>query len=304
MTPRVREILSWYSAETPAVLVRLAQVLNHGRTGGTGKLILADVSQGVEDGPLEAFALNPNAYEPLYHFRLACELKLSALVAPLGMIESCMRDFAGEIPVFLKIDHGVTLYSWQGEYASSTVENAHELGCHGVVFTLAIGSADFAKQVGRLANQIAKAKKTGLLAMVSLTRAIQPGEDVKRENLPLDQAAHAVQLACQMGAHLIDAPSLDVPVAGMREAYAEKHLPVENLEERTDHLMQAAFNGQRLVVARFPKHWPIERRAEDFRAWTSSGAFGLNLASSLYTHSAEVVEKELDRLENVLLGMK
>ena len=30
MTPRVREILSWYGADSPGVLANLARMLNHG----------------------------------------------------------------------------------------------------------------------------------------------------------------------------------------------------------------------------------------------------------------------------------
>ena len=61
MTPRVRDILSWYQADSPAVVGKLANILNAGRTGGTGKLLISDISQGIEDGPEESFAGNPNA---------------------------------------------------------------------------------------------------------------------------------------------------------------------------------------------------------------------------------------------------
>ena len=40
MTPRVREILSWYGADNPGVLTNMARVLNHGRLAGTGKVVM------------------------------------------------------------------------------------------------------------------------------------------------------------------------------------------------------------------------------------------------------------------------
>ena len=59
MTPRVREILSWYGADNPGTLTNLARLMNHGRLGGTGKLVILPVDQGFEHGPARSFAKNP-----------------------------------------------------------------------------------------------------------------------------------------------------------------------------------------------------------------------------------------------------
>ena len=37
MTPRVREILSWYESDNPGVKTNLARMLNHGTLAGTGR---------------------------------------------------------------------------------------------------------------------------------------------------------------------------------------------------------------------------------------------------------------------------
>ena len=76
MTPRVKEILSWYGADNPGSLSNLARLLNHGRLGGTGKMVILPVDQGFEHGPARSFAPNPPAYNPLYHFELAIEAGL------------------------------------------------------------------------------------------------------------------------------------------------------------------------------------------------------------------------------------
>ena len=86
MSERVREILSWYRSDNPGTLTNLARLLNHGRLGGTGKLVILPVDQGVEHGPARSFAPNPPAYDPHYHFALALEAGLSAYAAPLGFI--------------------------------------------------------------------------------------------------------------------------------------------------------------------------------------------------------------------------
>jgi class I fructose-bisphosphate aldolase len=70
MTDRVREILSGYGSNNPGTLTNLARA-NHGRLGGSGKLVILPVDQGFELGPACSFAPNPPAYDPRYHFQLA-----------------------------------------------------------------------------------------------------------------------------------------------------------------------------------------------------------------------------------------
>jgi fructose-bisphosphate aldolase, class I len=92
MTPRVKEILSWYGADSPGTLTSLARLLNHGRLAGTGKLVILPVDQGFEHGPARSFAPNPPAYNPHYYFELAIEADCNAYAAPLGFMEGGARD--------------------------------------------------------------------------------------------------------------------------------------------------------------------------------------------------------------------
>src|SRR6266571_1785168 len=91
--------------ERPMIENRL---LNHGRLGGTGKLVILPVDQGFEHGPARSFGPNPPAYDPRYHFELAIESGCNAYAAPLGFLEAGARDFTGQIPLILKAnDHDV-----------------------------------------------------------------------------------------------------------------------------------------------------------------------------------------------------
>ena len=81
MTDAVQEILSWYESDNPGVKTNLARILNHGRLGGTGKVVILPVDQGYEHGPDRCFVPNPPAYDPHYHFQLAIEAGLSAYAA-------------------------------------------------------------------------------------------------------------------------------------------------------------------------------------------------------------------------------
>src|ERR1700724_2359494 len=103
MTPRVREILSWYGADNPGVLANLARLLNHGTLAGSGKMVILPVDQGFEHGPARSFAMNPDGYDPRYHFQLAIDAGCNAFAAPLGLLEAGVAEYAGAIPLILKV---------------------------------------------------------------------------------------------------------------------------------------------------------------------------------------------------------
>src|SRR5882757_1613636 len=119
MTPRVREILSWYGADNPGSLTSLVRIMNHGNLAGSGKMVILPVDQGFEHGPARSFAMNPDGYDPSYHISLAIESGCNAYAAPLGMIEACAREFAGEIPLILKINNSDTLLKVGGDPISA-----------------------------------------------------------------------------------------------------------------------------------------------------------------------------------------
>ena len=52
MESRVKEILSWYSSDSPGTRTNISRLLNHGRLAGTGKLVILPVDQGFEHGPV------------------------------------------------------------------------------------------------------------------------------------------------------------------------------------------------------------------------------------------------------------
>src|SRR5512145_1482384 len=109
MSERVREILSWYTSDNPGTRSNLARLLNHGRLGGTGRLVILPVDQGFEHGPARSFAANPPAYDPRYHFDLAITAGCNAYAAPLGFLEAGAADFAGQIPLILKLNNSDSL---------------------------------------------------------------------------------------------------------------------------------------------------------------------------------------------------
>src|SRR2546421_5398650 len=109
MNDRIREILSWYTSENPGVRTNLARMLNHGRLGGTGKMVILPVDQGFEHGPSRSFEPNPAGYDPEYHMQLAIDAGCNAYAAPLGFLEAVGGQVAGQIPLIPKVKNSDTL---------------------------------------------------------------------------------------------------------------------------------------------------------------------------------------------------
>src|SRR5690242_20530643 len=106
---RVREILSWYEGNPPGVLASLARMMNTGKLAGTGKMVILPVDQGFEHGPARSFSKNADGYDPRYHYQLAIESGCNAYAAPLGALETGAVEFAGQIPLILKLNNSDVL---------------------------------------------------------------------------------------------------------------------------------------------------------------------------------------------------
>src|SRR5579872_1214752 len=165
MTPRVREILSWYGADSAGTLTNLARMLNHGRLAGTGKLVILPVDQGFEHGPARSFAPNPAGYDPHYHFQLAIDAGLSAYAAPLGMLEAGAGTFAGQIPLIIKLNSANSLSRLKedaDQAVTGSVADALRLGCSAIGFTIYPGSDAAYDQFEEFRELSEEAKAAGL----------------------------------------------------------------------------------------------------------------------------------------------
>src|SRR6201747_1719286 len=109
VTEPVKKILSHYESDNPGTKGNLARILMQGKLGGTGKLLILPVDQGFEHGPARSFAPNPPAYDPRYHFELALAAGCNAYAAPLGFLEGAARDYAGDLPLILKLNDADSL---------------------------------------------------------------------------------------------------------------------------------------------------------------------------------------------------
>jgi class I fructose-bisphosphate aldolase len=247
LTPKVKEILSWYEGEAPGVKTNMARLLMHGRMGGSGKLVILPVDQGFEHGPARSFAPNPPAYDPHYLYELALEARLSAYAAPLGPLEAGSDTFVGELPLILKVNSANSLVKGsQDQAVTATVDDALRLGCVGVGFTMYPGSDVNYAMMEELREITREAKAKGLAVIVwSYPR----GGKVTDETA-LDIVAYAAHMAALMGANIIKVkpPKDMLDLAEAKKVYEEAGVDGSTLTKRIQHIMQVAFAGRRLVV--------------------------------------------------------
>ena len=250
MTPRVKEILSWYDSEPPGVRANLARMLNHGTLAGTGKLVILPVDQGFEHGPARSFAPNPPGYDARYHFELAIDSGCNAYAAPLGQLSAGITGFEGEIPLILKVNSSDVLYRGEDPVPAVTasVKDALRLGCAAIGFTIYPGSAGRNTMYEEVSALIEEAREHGLPTVIwSYPR----GSGLSKEGeTACDVTAYAVHIAAQLGAHMIKVkpPSAYIEQAEAKKVYEARKIPIQTLADRVRHAVQAAFGGRRIVI--------------------------------------------------------
>jgi class I fructose-bisphosphate aldolase len=115
--------------------------LLYGQGPGSGRLLVLPIDQGIEHGPMDFFA-NPDCKFPRYQFELARQGGYSAIALHYGLAAKYYRDFAGELPLILKLN-GKTCVPPDNDPLStlvSNVEDAVRLGADAVGYTVYVGS--------------------------------------------------------------------------------------------------------------------------------------------------------------------
>jgi len=290
---RVREILSWYSSDNPGTLNSLARLLNHGRLGGSGKLVILPVDQGFEHGPARSFAPNPAGYDPRYHFELAIDAGCNAYAAPLGFLEAGAAEFAGRIPTILKLNNSDSLTGGDDPCPAITgsVGDALRLGCAAIGFTIYPASGlrnVMFEQIRELAEE---AKSVGLAVVVwSYPR----GSGIsKKGETAVDVVAYAAQIAAQLGAHLIKVkpPTEHIEQDAARKVFEKHKIPVATLADRVRHVVQSAFAGRRIVIFSGGEAKDKEGLMGEIRGIAEGGGFGSIIGrNSFQRPKAEAIE--------------
>lgn len=302
VTKKVREILSWYESDNPGTKANLARMLCTGRLAGTGKMVILPVDQGFEHGPARSFAANPAAYDPMYHPQLAIDAGLNAYATPLGMMEAVADRIAGQIPLILKVNSSNSWATDKDQAVTGSVEDALRLGCAAIGFTIYPGSESFNDLVEEIGEMSLEAKSVGIATVVwSYPRG---GNISKGGETAMDVCAYAAHLAALIGAHVIKVklPSAHLEQPEARKVYEAEGIDISTQAARVAHVMQATFNGRRIVVFSGGAKKGESSVFDDARAIRDGGGNGSIIGRNTFQRPREDALAMLDAIIKIYQG--
>ena len=304
---RVKEILSWYQyTNTIEQQKNLSKVLNYGRIGGTGKLMILPIDQILEHGPGRAFEPNPVMYDPLEQAQFSVDGGFNAYAAPLGSLERAYEVLARhKVPTILKVNsHTLMIPDGDNPKPSihSWVDDAVRLGCSAVGFTLYPGSLYSNEMEQQARALIADARKAGLITILWV---YPRGEGlIKGKERAVDVIAYGVALGVSLGAQIIKVklPIDGYGIASNQEMGIYDKVPTKTLTDRIKLVMKAAYNGHRIVIHSGGDFANAENLEDEMRAIREGGAFGSIMGRNAFQRPRVEALDLIKDLQDILVG--
>lgn len=269
---------------------------------GNGTLMLLPIDQGIEHGPRDFFP-NPASKDPDYQFRLAAEAGYSALACQIGMAEKYYPDYAGAVPLILKVN-GKTDIPPSDEALSTcnaTVEDAVRLGADAVGYTLYVGSPRQGEDLAQLRQVRQDCDRYGMpLVVWSYPRGA--ALDKKGGQTTFYAIDYAARMAMEMGADVVklNMPKIDPEKDKLTPA------PYNELEVTQEEAIHACVEsaGRSLVVlsggSKIDDDKLLEQTRFIMRAGGSGVIYGRNVWQREWSEALEIIEQIKESLlENV-----
>jgi fructose-bisphosphate aldolase, class I len=193
---------------------RLKRLLyDHGPGGGT--LLVLPIDQGLEHGPVDFFA-NPDSLDPKYQYDLAKEGKFSAIALHIGLAEKYYHEYAGDVPLILKLNGKTGIPSDAQAFSGITgsVEDAVRLGADAVGYTVYVGSPSQDRDFAQFERVREDATRLGMPVIVW---AYPRGEAVAKKGgkESLYAIDYAARVALELGADIV---KVNFPVPSDKDA--------------------------------------------------------------------------------------
>jgi class I fructose-bisphosphate aldolase len=213
---------------------------------GNGTLMLLPIDQGIEHGPRDFFP-NPASKDPDYQFRLAAEAGYSALACQIGMAEKYYPDYAGSVPLILKVNGKTDIPSSAHAFSAcnASVEDGVRLGADAIGYTLYVGSPRQDEDLAQLKQVRQDCDRFGMpLVVWSYPR----GEaiDAKGGASSFYAIDYAARMAMEMGADVV---KVNYPVINP-EKDKDAQPPYNEMQVSQDEAMRQCVEsaGRSLIV--------------------------------------------------------
>jgi fructose-bisphosphate aldolase, class I len=264
-------------------LARLKRLLyTYGPGGGT--LLVLPIDQGLEHGPVDFFA-NPDALDPSYQYALARDGKFSAIALHIGLAEKYFHEYAGDVPLILKLNGKTGIPSDAQAFSSltGTVEDAVRLGADAVGYTVYVGSPAQDRDFRQFVDVRRDAERLGMPVIVwAYPRGEAVAKKGGRESLyAIDYAA---RVALELGADVV---KVNYPVATDKDA--ETPAPYNTLhlgpEEAFRKVVESA--GRALVLVSGGEKVSDAELLTKVRSSMDAGATGVIFGRNMWQRPRE-----------------
>lgn len=274
---------------------RLHKILHQfGLKNGTALFLPYD--QGLEHGPRDFFA-NPISSDPKYIIRLALEGGFNGIAVQIGLAEKFFWDFAGELPLILKLNGKTDIPSDARALSPvhASVEEAVQLGADAVGYTLYVGSPAQDQDFAQLREIRADAKKFGMPLIVwSYPR----GEaiEAKGGNNSFYAVDYAARVASELGADVV---KVNFPHPDLRTNVKKEYDKDFTTQEAINSVVQSA-NRTLVLVSGGEKAGDdvmLQKARESMEAGATGLIFGRNVWQRDHVASLKFVTSLREILE-------
>src|ERR687891_190589 len=260
---------------------------------GNGTFLFLPIDQGIEHGPRDFFP-NPASKDPEYQFRLAAEAGYSAIACQIGLAEKYYPDYAGQVPLLLKVNGKTDLPPSDAALSTTnaSVEDAVRLGADAVGYTLYVGSPRQDEDLHQLEGVRAACDRYGMPLVIW---AYPRGRDIEKKGgrdsfYAIDYAA---RVAMEMGADVV---KLNMPKLNPEKdkdspaPYNDWDVP---LDEAIRHCVESA--GRALVVLSGGSKVDDDKLLEQTRMIMEAGGsgviFGRNVWQREWGQAVQIIEQ-------------
>jgi class I fructose-bisphosphate aldolase len=280
------------------------RIINYGRIGGTGKFVILPVDQGFEHGPSRSFLPQPSGFDPRYHARLAVDGGCNAYAAPKGALAAAADLIAKEdLPTILKVNsHDLLMPDASDPFPAITswVDDALELGCAAVGFSIYSGSVH-SREMYDQARQLAQDARDAGLIVVLWAYPRGSGLPSKAVETAVDVVCYGVHIAAQLGAHIIKCKptiaKIGLPDHVRRETF--KDVAIDTLAARTRLVMQSAFDGHRIVINSGGPAKGTEAILDEIRQLKDGGSFGSIVGRNTFQRPLKAAIELLHKIQDI-----
>jgi len=263
-----------------------------------GKVILLPIDQGLEHGPIDFFA-NPDSLDPSFQLELAKKGDFSGIVFHIGLAEKYMKEYAGDVPLVLKLNGKTAIPSDKEAFSglTGTVEDAVRLGADAIGYTLYVGSPRQDEDFQQFMEVREEAERYG---MPIIMWAYPRGEPIEQKGGrdSIYAVDYAARVACDLGADIV---KINYPIIDefKKNIYPGKYKEVNyTSEEAFSKVVKSA--GRTMVLVSGGEKMSDDELINKVEISMKGGATGIIFGRNMWQRKMEEALSLTKRIKEIM----